>query len=445
MKINLTLNTIIFTYAPSGSGKSFFCKNVLIEQIQNKYPDKKITYVSSDDLRREILQEDCHKYDPKMGKASKRAFAKLFDTIDLASTYPFNSDIIIVDTIGLNKDFRAKITEIAVKNNYSTTALVFQYTDRNDYYKFNELDELDCKKIINIHLSSFKENLDNLRANHMHVIPSKDFSNIEITLENNYNMVVDSIEECPIVGDIHGCVDELKEIVRLNPNKKIFLIGDFIDKGYGVKETIEYIYDNIHLFKSLIGNHESYVYRKLKGQISKGNPKDEVWFDSISLLENDLVLKDKFIHIYETICTHSIQNRERTVILTHAPCENKFLMKVDSKSQKAQRNFRFARLADFPDYASWIKGISRDFGFLTRESDNNHPLHIFGHCATKTYVRHNNKICIDNGCVHGFGLTYIKITNSTQIGAMIVIPYRVDLNNEKIKYDGKCLDTVFYE
>ncbi len=448
MKITLNLNTILYTYAPSGSGKSFFCKNVIIKQLTAKYPHLKITYLSSDDIRRDFLGENAHKYDPKMGKVSKKTFERIYDRVNVESSYPNNSDLIIVDTIGIGKDFRDKLTEIAVKNNYQTHSLVFQYTDQNDYYKYNDLNELNCKTIINSHLKNFKENLSSLRSNTMSVISSKDFSGIEVNINQDqlYSLrlsTVFDLEEIPIVGDVHGCIDELKEVINQNPNKKIILVGDFIDKGYAVKETIEFIYDNLHKFKIVIGNHESFVLRKLKGEIGKTDFREDKWFDSLKMLENDEDLRNKFLAICKEIVPF-ITNKEKTVVITHAPCENKFLRKLDSKSLKAQRNFRFARLADHPDYESWIKGISRDFSFLTKESNDLGPLHIFGHVATMSYVRHKNKICVDNGCVNGHGLTYIKITNSTQLGSMIVIPYKIDLNNPKIKQD-KGLETVFFE
>jgi len=270
MKINLKLNTIFFTYAPSGSGKSYFCKTVLIEQLKRKYPFMRITYLSSDDIRRDILGENLHKYDSKMGKASKQAFERIYERTLVESSYPNNSDLIIIDTIGINKEFREKLTTIAIQNNYQTHAMVFQYTDVNDYYKYNDLDELNCRAIINTHLKSFKENLSNLRANTMSVITSKDFNDIEVLIDKKEELtrlqtVVD-LEETPIVGDVHGCLDELKEVVKLNLNKQIVLIGDFIGLKVHLHTRKSYVWNCIitsikvlarqcHLFFREVFNH----------------------------------------------------------------------------------------------------------------------------------------------------------------------------------------------
>jgi serine/threonine protein phosphatase 1 len=66
------------------------------------------------------------------------------------------------------------------------------------------------------------------------------------------------------IGDIHGCFDSLKELVKnkiqLQKNDKLILLGDYIDRGNKSKEVIDFIiellekgYDVI----PLMGNHEA--------------------------------------------------------------------------------------------------------------------------------------------------------------------------------------------
>jgi serine/threonine protein phosphatase 1 len=64
------------------------------------------------------------------------------------------------------------------------------------------------------------------------------------------------------IGDIHGCFDEFREMIeKINPSKqdKLILLGDYIDRGPAIKETIDYIlslkeqgFDIV----ALKGNHE---------------------------------------------------------------------------------------------------------------------------------------------------------------------------------------------
>ena len=67
------------------------------------------------------------------------------------------------------------------------------------------------------------------------------------------------------LGDIHGCLKELKEVmkyIKLNKDDKIIFLGDYIDRGPDSKACLEYIKDlqenNKESIIVLKGNHEFY-------------------------------------------------------------------------------------------------------------------------------------------------------------------------------------------
>ena len=114
-------HTIFLTVGPSGCGKTYFCKNILIPQLEKLSPQVNrnkvsINYVSSDDIRRNLLgQPDLDKNHYGMLTASKPAFDLLYAQVDAATTFPVNSEFVIVDTKGTNENFRKKIFDIAYK------------------------------------------------------------------------------------------------------------------------------------------------------------------------------------------------------------------------------------------------------------------------------------------------------------------------------------------
>lgn len=65
-----------------------------------------------------------------------------------------------------------------------------------------------------------------------------------------------------IIPDIHGCSETFKALVerlRLNHNDELYLLGDYIDKGPGSKEVLDFIFelrDKGYKVNALIGNHE---------------------------------------------------------------------------------------------------------------------------------------------------------------------------------------------
>jgi len=62
-------------------------------------------------------------------------------------------------------------------------------------------------------------------------------------------------EQVYIIGDIHGCFETLKALIKQLPdNARIILVGDLIDRGLYSKEVIQYVIDNN--IECVRGNHE---------------------------------------------------------------------------------------------------------------------------------------------------------------------------------------------
>ena len=68
------------------------------------------------------------------------------------------------------------------------------------------------------------------------------------------------------IGDVHGCYDEMialiDKIKRKDQDARFYFVGDFVDRGPKVWETIEWVMNNVTLdgeFQSVQGNHEQMV------------------------------------------------------------------------------------------------------------------------------------------------------------------------------------------
>ncbi|UFJ41724.1 metallophosphoesterase [Brevibacillus humidisoli] len=214
-----------------------------------------------------------------------------------------------------------------------------------------------------------------------------------------------------IVGDVHEDVKALKNLFqkkgfslegdKLIPNPKpgkrfAILVGDFIDKGNNTEEIIRFIHLNKNLIKLVKGNHENFVYKVLKGELSTPHHADgliQTYFASIRVLEKNEELKQLFFQLVENSVEfyRYVGVRNSSFYVTHAPCSNKYLGKLDSKSRKKQRNFSIDR----------DKDLQEQLNFLQTEAVANHPYHVFGHVASKHGIRLKNKLGIDTGAVYG--------------------------------------------
>ncbi|HXV80579.1 MAG TPA: metallophosphoesterase family protein, partial [Candidatus Binatia bacterium] len=80
---------------------------------------------------------------------------------------------------------------------------------------------------------------------------------------------------CYVIGDIHGCLDELRSLVKhlpLEPGDRLVFLGDYVDRGPNSKGVLNYILElqqrsDLEII-CLKGNHEDMfsAYLGLPGQ-----------------------------------------------------------------------------------------------------------------------------------------------------------------------------------
>lgn len=195
--------------------------------------------------------------------------------------------------------------------------------------------------------------------------------------------------------------------------KVILLVGDVIDKGYAVREVIEFIYNNLEWFKMVKGNHENFVYRYLKGDFpTKDLPSQDVidtYFDSIKLFESDDELREKFFVVCESMKPFL---KHEDFIVTHAPCDQKYLGKLGSVSERNQRTIVYPKEIEFISPQDYKAAKSDFFKFFRNQASKSLPFHLFGHVPSRGISKLYNKINLDSGAVNGGHLSSININSS---------------------------------
>jgi len=435
--------TIYIMVGPSGCGKDTFIEKV----IRKTTLPLSIKVISSDDIRKQLLHgRVTDKYDPLMMHVSEQAFTLLFAELEAYTTYPVNTDIVVINTTGLNDSFREKVASIALKNNYRVELLLFNYNDREEYFRYLE-DTLEnspvARRVVNDHIKRMRQdtvsNLNKKLYNEIYRIKHKNFeewslgSELEIApsfSEHTSSYTLD-MEEYFVVGDIHGCLNTFKNLLLKkgftidadDTIKKegrtrytsIILVGDYIDKGKSSLEVIDFIYKNKDLIKIVIGNHENYVYKALKGILPEKDRKstefEKEYFDTLFLLQNDETRRVKFFELFERSFPFL---KGRRFIVTHAPCKNKYLGRFDGKSMREMRYFSSTHSKNLSE-EDYQKAVEAELSFIKEEATSNRPFHIFGHTAFLNGIRIKNKLGIDSGCVHGGKLMGVSITSDGRL------------------------------
>lgn len=411
MNIDIKPYTIIMTVGPSNCGKSYFCENILIPQLQQLQPlcnrsIVSINYISSDNIRRSLLNDNLDKYHPAMMTASKSAFDILYTNIEAACRFPSNSEFIIVDTKGTNEAFRSKLIDIATKYQYNLIALVFFYSEYNEYKQYGPLLKFiinDIKKTQEYFLSKNTNSIiSKIR------IKTNNFSDINIISTQHELLtkcVISNETKYFCISDIHGCYDEFIQLLNnnqfiiennriINDTPQLILLGDFIDNGPKKIEMIDFIWNNLDKIKIISANHEYRLFKTITGELIHAN---EPWYDTYNILSADM--KKKFLQIIN----HTVPFvRNDYFIATHAPCKMKYLGKLDTKSLKRQR---YCYYEEKPYYE-----FLADSGIFADELCNLY--HIFGHMPTTDVGCIDKRILIDSGCVFGNKLSGVLIDKS---------------------------------
>jgi len=180
------------------------------------------------------------------------------------------------------------------------------------------------------------------------------------------------------IGDVHGCIEELAELVdKFSPNAgdKIFQTGDLINKGPDSPAVLEFALK--HNIQSVMGNHEA----KLLQILSK--PKTEQTPKELKLLGN--VQKPEWIA--SVVSKFPLWLDTGKELLLHAGLEPGKIL-LEEMSVKSILSIRFWN--EKPWYEQTVF---------------NGRLIVFGHWAMNGLVDFPYAKGLDTGCVYGKLLT----------------------------------------
>src|SRR2546423_2671066 len=71
-----------------------------------------------------------------------------------------------------------------------------------------------------------------------------------------------------VVGDIHGCFDELTDLldlIKLQKYERVVAVGDILTKGPKDREVLD-LFISDGRFSSVVGNHDRAIRQKLRGE-----------------------------------------------------------------------------------------------------------------------------------------------------------------------------------
>jgi serine/threonine protein phosphatase 1 len=199
------------------------------------------------------------------------------------------------------------------------------------------------------------------------------------------------------ITDIHGCAQTFKllveKVICLNKSDKLYLLGDYIDRGPDSKGVLDYILmlsENGYQIFALKGNHEEMLLRAYESEqflelwLLNGGVSTLISFNASSI--NDLPYK--YINFLKALPYYYVTD---DFILVHAGLNfNRSNPLEDIESMLWQRNFEV--------------DLKKTQG---RNIIHGHtPVSLIEIQKNIIDLKVKHKINLDNGCVYGLGDFY---------------------------------------
>ena len=188
-----------------------------------------------------------------------------------------------------------------------------------------------------------------------------------------------------VVGDIHGCYDELMELlekVGIGDDDRVFSVGDLITKGPKNKEVLELFMTDAR-FATVIGNHDLALRRKWNGEEIELKPAQKETHKELK------AEKDAYVSFFNRM---PFMIDLGTHLVVHAGVRPN----VELYSQTTSDMTQIRTLGANPE---------SDEGTPWYHVYHGEKIILFGHWPAPEPRRGRNAIGLDTGCVYGYNLT----------------------------------------
>ena len=422
MLLQLPEGAIVLCIGPSNSGKSTLLDRLVLEQQLLRSE-----IVSSDTCRHLVADIDFIDF----STAPTEDQDYLYEEYQRISTEAFNileqvviaraklNKITFIDATHLRSFERAKYFEIAKKEHVPILALIFD-TPKSELLKRDEQrSQPRGKKRIEQQVQTFQSELRHIKKEPFIEVYTWRGEAITISRQKSPHLL-ELGAGFDIIGDIHGCFDEMISLITklgyknqgdvyVHPDgRRLLSAGDIMSRGPKSIETMLFWLRQIDSGLSFMtdSNHGWKIARWLKGQDVELKHGDEYvaeefkQYEVIHGKEATEALKERLANMLLHAPSHYIlmKNNVRKVVVTHAGISDHYIGK-ESK-----------RIRDFCRYGA-VEGVDKNGRPIRGDWFMDHKtseLIVWGHDPKLKPFKANRTINIDQGVVFGGQLTAFR-------------------------------------
>ncbi len=413
MKINIPETCLVVLIGASGSGKSTFAKKHF-QQYE----------ILSSDYCRGLVCDD---------ENSQTATADAFDVLHyIAGKRLGAGKLTVVDATNVQKESRKSLLQLAKQYHYFTVAIVLNLGEEVCQSRNQQRPDRDFgAHVVRRHTQLLQRSLKGLEQEgfrYVYILDSlEEIDGVEITRKPLWNNKRYEHGPFDIIGDIHGCCDELESLLDklgyckkeenqqedeksfwnyptyYHPEgRKAVFLGDLVDRGPRILDTVKLVRSMVVAGSGLCvpGNHENKLSRKLRGKNVKLNHGLEQTVTEIDSLPEEV--KESYCQelrkFIDSLVGHYVLDDGKLVV-AHAGLKQE----MHGRTSGIVKNFAL--------YGE-TTGETDEFGLPVRFNwageYRGQAMVVYGHTPVVEAEWLNNTIDIDTGCVFGGKLTALR-------------------------------------
>ena len=402
MIIKIPEPSLVLLIGPSGSGKSTFASKHF-----------KPTEILSSDFCRGLVSDD---------ETDQTATKDAFEVLRfIAAKRLAAGKLTVIDATNVQVDARKPLLALAREYHYLTVAIVFKMPAKLCQERNEARSDRDLKPhVVRQQNQQLRRSLRNLKREgfrHFVYVMSTPETVEAARVERQPLWPNRTDEQGPfdIIGDIHGCYDELVEllqklgyeistqsngdtIVEPPQGRSAIFVGDYVDRGPKVAQVLRLIM-RMHETGAAFcvpGNHDVKLVRALRGRNVK--PTHGLAESLAQLAQESTEFKTQVAEFLDGLVSHYVLDAGKLVV-AHAG------MKAELQGRASGRVREFAMYGE-------TTGETDEFGLPIRlnwaEAYRGAATVVYGHTPVTEPQWVNRTINIDTGCVFGGKLTALR-------------------------------------
>ena len=415
MKITIPELSLVVLIGPSGSGKSTFGRAHF-----------KPTEVLSSDFCRGLVADS---------ENDQTVTGDAFEILHfIARKRLALGRLTAIDATNVQPDSRKPLVELAREFHVLPVALVFNFPEKLCQERNRTRPDRDFgPHVIRNQSQQLRRSLRGLEREgfrHVHIFNDPaELEGLEIERQPLWNNLKHEHGPFDIVGDVHGCFDEMTALLlqmgylvepdgtdyRVTPpdGRKAVFVGDLVDRGPKIMGVLRLVMGMVKAGTAFCvpGNHDVKLMRKLRGKdvkISHGLA------DSLAQLEPETPeFKRQIADFIDDLVSHYVFDEGRLVV-THAGLKEE----MQGRGSGAVRSF-----ALFGE----TTGETDDYGLPVRYNwaaeYRGKAMVVYGHTPVAEPEWLNRTIDIDTGCVFGGKLTALRYPEKELVSVPAIREY----------------------